>query len=70
MLFTKYFHHLHHLKAVKMVSSKLFLICMFKDKFGGKLYKFGGKSEKKSNSAELDFCNSVVQCTVVHHSVV
>ena len=44
--FTKYLHILHHLLPMKMIVSKLFLICMCKDKkkMAEKINKIGGKN--------------------------
>ena len=51
MLYTQFLHILHHLKAMKMTSLELFLICMFKDpKVAKKMDQFGGKSNKKLNT--------------------
>ena len=52
MLFTQYLHNLHHVQAVKMIFSYLFLICTFKDNNLAENWTNFAENLKKLGSAE------------------
>ena len=56
----EFLNNLHHLQAVKIIFVNCFQICTFKEKNGGKLDKFGRKSDRSSSAKliVLAFCNS------------